>query len=147
MIVAAVALALLAGMAVFAVADSVTHQGAGDPLTATGTVTARAVINPFLEMTITTPNAGQLASFGNVDPGSVHTRNVSIEIASNRLHTLTRVIDGDVTEMGFSTSLPNSGVLARTASTVHPDTYTIDVPWDTEPGTYYATVTYTVTQQ
>lgn len=149
MIVAVVALALLAGMAVFAVANTVeTYMGTGNPAAASGTVTARAVINPRLEMTITTPNTLQTVDFGNVEPGTTTTRSVSIEIKSNRQHTLTRVISGTgVTPLGFSTSLPNSGVLPRTASTTHNDIYTIAVPWTTEPGPYNASVAYTVTQQ
>jgi len=138
----AVALALLAAMGIFAVADTVTYSG--NP-SASGTVTARATVNPMIKLTITTPDAGQAVEFGAVDPETLHTDTVDLEVRSNRIFNLTRAISGDVALMGFSTSLSNQTGVAKG---VHPftDTYSINVPITTDPGNYSASVVYTVTQ-
>ena len=148
MIVAVVALALLAGMAVFAVASTVaTYSGA---TTASGVVNARATANPRIELTITTPDITQQVLFGAVDPGAsiTHSTPVSLLVKSNKGYNLTRAIAGDVALMGFSTTLVNQMGQLKTnnAGATFSDTYSINVPWDTDPGNYTSTVTYTVTQ-
>jgi len=139
----AVALALLATMGIFAVADTVTTSGAPS---ASGTVTARATVNPMIELTITTPNPGQAVEFGAVNPETSHSASVDIRVKSNRTFNLTQVTTGDVAEMGFSTSLLAQMNQARGVHNFS-DTYSINVPYTTLPGNYAASVTYTVTQQ
>lgn len=143
LVTAAVALALLATMGIFAVADTVTHSGTSP---VSGTVTARATVNPMIALTITTPDVGQAVEFGAVNPETAHSDTVNLEVRSNRNFDLTRSITGDVALMGFSTSL---GAQMNQVRGVRPfsDTYSINVPYTTLPGSYAASVTYTVTQQ
>lgn len=137
-----VALALLATMGIFAVADTVIHSGTSS---VSGTVTARAVVNPMIRLTITTPHAGQTVNFGTVNPETTHTNTVTVGVRSNRNFNLTKGITGQVAEMGLSTSLLDQTNRPRGVENFS-DIYTINVPFTTLPGTYTASVTYTATQ-
>ncbi len=147
-VVAVVAVALLAAMTVFAGADVVTYQGTGDPnSTASGIVTARATVNPKIELTITTPDPSQEVLFGAVDPATLHEKLVNLSVRSNKSYDLTKADSGDIALMGFSTSLVNQMDQSKTIGRTYADTYSINVPYDTDPGNYAAAVVYTVTQK
>jgi len=133
LVTAAVALALLATMGIFAVANP--------PLQATGMVTARATVNPMIVLTVPAT-----VDFGAVNPAVVTTRAVGLEVRSNRNFNLDRAITGDVALLNFTTSLDAQENQPRGVTTFE-DIYTINVPYTTAPGDYTASVTYTVTQQ
>ena len=146
-VVSIVAVAMLASMTVVAMADTVTYPGAGNPNSqATGTVTVNAKVNPKITLTITTPDPGQAVEFGDVDPMSGDTAVVGIEVKSNKTYDLTKALAGDVALMGLTTSLADQADQAKGTNT-YSDTYTLNVPYTTDPGDYSATVAYTVLQK
>ncbi len=144
-IAAVVAVAMLASMGVFAVADTAEYDVSGVDTEVSGEVTARANIRPILVLTITTPDAPQTVDFGDVEPEDTDSAVVDIEVKSNKIYDLTKTVVGDVIEMGFETTLEDALGEGRGVND-YSDTYSIDIPWDTEPGEYTATITYTVTQ-
>ena len=145
LVTAAVTLALLATMGIFAVAtpDAVTLSGTPS---VSGTVTARATVNPMIELTITTPNATQTVEFGAVNPETAHSRDVQLRVKSNRIFNLTTDMANQYSAIGLTTSLGDLSNQDRGVHS-HTDTYSIFVPYTTAPGDYVATVRYTVTQQ
>lgn len=146
-LVSVLALALLLGAASFATADSSGPiLGTGSPRTASGTVNVSAAVNPKLTLTIVTPDVGQLVDFGAVDPGTNYgPLPVGVTVSSNKIFSLSKTITG-AAPIGLTTTLADSTGNVRTASQAFPDTYSINVPWTTDAGTYTATVQYTVTQ-
>ncbi|MDR3685992.1 MAG: hypothetical protein P4L93_03395 [Coriobacteriia bacterium] len=140
---------LFASAASYAAADTatITKVGSGTTAqTATDTVTVKTTINPKLVLTVVTPAASQTVDFGTLDPGTVTgTQPVSLTVSSNKTYNITIAKVGDAA-IGLNTTLANSTNNAKTASQVFPDTYSLNVPWTTDPGTYTATVQYTVVQ-
>jgi hypothetical protein len=138
---------LLLGAVAYASADTVTVPGSGAPnLTATDTVTVHATINPRLTLTVTTPAAGQAVNFGTVEPGTaVGSQDVTMTVSSNRPYDMTIAKVGDVA-IGLGTTLGNSVANPRAQAAAYTDTYSLNVPWTTDPGVYSATVQYTVVQ-
>lgn len=144
---------MLFGIAGLAAAESVTYDGTNvgpgiweaknDPA-----VDVKATVNPKITLTVDTPDDSQEVLFGDVYPGTAVTADVDLEVKSNKAWSMVVVQDGDDAELGLSTTAPasifaNYGDKGERAGT---DTYTVDVPWDTDPGDYVATVQYTVTQ-
>jgi len=148
MIFGALVAALLLSAAAYATAaDTVIIDGTGTPRSATGSVTASVTINPKLVLTITTPEAAQTVDFGTLDPGTTTaTKNVALDVKSNKLYSVSKVVSGSNALMGLSTTLGNSVGNVKTASKAFSDDYSLVVPWTTDPGPYTATVQYTVTQ-
>jgi hypothetical protein len=141
------AIVMVAGVS-SAFADSVTTTGTlvGGHLTSVDTVTVKAAINPKLVLTVVTPAASQTVDFGTLDPGTVTgTQPVSLTVQSNKLYSITVAKAGDTT-IGLNTTLANSVNNAKTASQAFTDNYSLNVPWTTDPGSYSATVQYTVVQ-
>jgi len=105
-------------------------------------VTVTATANPKLEMTLST-NA---VAFGAVDPGAAAAPQVvTITVKSNKTYTLGKVVSGQDATMGLTTVLtPNA--LTKTAGRAHIDTYSLTMPWTTDPGAYSANVEYTAAQ-
>jgi hypothetical protein len=138
---------LLMGAVAYASADTVVKAGTGAPnLTATDTVTVNATINPRLTLTVTTPNVGQAVNFGTVEPGTaVGSQDVTMTVSSNRPYNMTIAKVGDAV-IGLGTTLANSVANPRSAAANYTDTYSLNVPWTTDPGAYSATVQYTVVQ-
>jgi hypothetical protein len=140
---------LLVGAVAYASADTVviSKNGPG-PQTATDTVTVKAAVNSKLELTVATPDPAQTVDFLTVDPGSSYgATNVNLTVKSNRTYAITTVIAGQNAAMGLSTTLGNTVVGdPATASKGYVDGYSLNVPWTTAPGSYTATVQYTVTQ-
>ncbi len=143
--------AFLLSAAAFAVADVSapivgTDNGAGK-LESSGPVNVKATVNPKLTLTITTPDAGQSVDFGAVDPGSViGGKTVSLQVNSNKDYSLAKSVSGDSTEIGLATTLAAATTGVKGAGAPVNDAYSINVPWDTAPAAYSATVQYTVTQ-
>jgi len=140
---------LLASAASYAAADSVTITKVGSGTaaqTATDTVTVKTTINPKLILTVVTPAASQTVDFGTLDPGTVTgVQPVNLTVSSNKTYNVTIAKVGDTT-IGLNTTLANSVNNAKTNSQAFTDNYNLSVPWTTDPGTYSATVQYTVVQ-
>jgi hypothetical protein len=135
---------LMVGAATYAQADTAIVYGVGG--TATDTVTVKATINPKLTLTVNTPAATQTVDFGTRDPGDlVGPQTVTLTVQSNKTYDITVAKSGDAT-IGLTTTLGNSSTNARTAGKLYTDNYSLSVPWTTSPGSYTATVQYTVTQ-
>lgn len=143
--------AFLLSAAAIAVADVSapivgTANGAGK-LESSGPVNVKATVNPKLTLTITTPDAGQSVDFGAVDPGSViGGKTVSLQVNSNKDYSLAKSVAGDNVAIGLATSLAAATTGVKGAGAPISDAYSINVPWDTAPAAYTATVQYTVTQ-
>jgi len=147
-IVATLAAAMLLSAVAFASADAVTYAGAGNPATASGNVTVSANVNPKITLTVTTPEAGQMVDFGTVDPGVSASKVVNLSVDSNKQFDVVAAQDtsafGGITlnrTLGFGQSN-----LAKGGNVALNDSYSLDVPWTTDPSAYTASVTYTVTQ-
>ena len=141
---------LLMGAVAYANADvvTITKTGSGTAAqTATDTVTVKATVNPKLILAVTTPAGTQTVDFGVVDPGTAYgPQAVGLQIWSNKTYNITKTLVGDAT-IGLTTSLANSVNNAKTSpSTNFTDNYNLNVPWTTDPGSYTATVLYTVVQ-
>ena len=141
---------LLMGAVAYATADTatITKVGSGTTAqTATDTVTVKASVNPKLVLTVVTPGAAvQTVDFGAVDPGTATgPQAVNLTVSSNKAYNISVAKVGD-TPIGLTTTLANSTANAKTASTGFTDNYSINVPWTTDPGSYTATVQYTVVQ-
>jgi hypothetical protein len=139
---------MVLGVAGAAFADSVTYtvpaSNTGDP------VDVKATVNPKIELTVDTPDASQTVDFGAVDPGVAVTDSVTVTVKSNKAWTGSSVLGGDATSIGLTTSTNSnwagmSGYGAKGVKSFT-DSYSIDVPWTTDPANYIGTVTYTVTQ-
>jgi hypothetical protein len=138
---------LLVGAVTYANADTAIVYGTGSPsLTASSTVTVKAMLNDKLTLTVVTPAASQTVDFGNVDPGTaVGPQAVGLTVQSNRTYDLSKSTVG-AAALGLTTSLANSAANARTAGQAFVDNYSINVPWTTAPGARTATVQYTIVQ-
>jgi hypothetical protein len=148
LLLAVLAVALFLGAAAFATAASQTYNGTGSPnSTATGSVVVTATVNPKINLTITAPDATQTVNFGAVDPGVLSaSKTVTLSVDSNKTFSLTKTVGGSSALLGLVTTLANSASNAKGAGTGFTDVYTIQPPFTTNPGTYNATVQYTVTQ-
>ena len=115
--------------------------------TASGSVSVLAVVRSTILLDITAPGDGQSVGFGAVEPGVVTPAQVvGVAVSSNRPYSVTKTALGaDV--LGLATSLPNSSSNPKTDATVFTDAYTLNVPETTDPGSYAATVQYTVVQE
>lgn len=151
LLISALAVAVVFGVATYATADSVTHDGttiSPGIQQAQGSVNVAAVVNPKITLTITTPDAAQSVNFGAVDPGSViGGKAVNLSVNSNKAFTLAKSVSGQNAAIGLSTSLAGSTGNAKGAAIPFVDNYSINVPYTTDPGNYTATVQYTVTQE
>lgn len=146
-LIALVAIALFMGAVTYATADTAVVYGTGGASkTASDTVSVKATINPKLTLTVVTPAASQTVDFGTVDPGTVTgAQAVSLTVQSNKTYDISKTTTG-AAPMGLSTTLGNSTTNPRTAGQAYTDNYSLNVPWTTDPGSYTATVQYTVIQ-
>ena len=81
-----------------------------------------------------------------MDPGTAYgPQAVTLTVQSNKTYNITKTLTGAAT-IGLSTSLANSVNNAKTAGQGYADNYSLNVPWTTDPGSYTATVQYTVIQ-
>ena len=138
---------LLMGAVAYATADTVVITGTGGASkTASDTVTVKATVNPKLVLTVATPAASQTVDFGAVDPGTAYgPQAVNLTVQSNKTYNLTVTKVGDAI-IGLTTSQGNLVTQPKTASQAYTDNYNLNVPWTTDPGSYTATVQYTVVQ-
>ncbi|PKQ30382.1 MAG: hypothetical protein CVT60_00515 [Actinobacteria bacterium HGW-Actinobacteria-10] len=146
------AVVLLFGLVGMASADVATYNAAGN--TQTGNVAVTASVNPKIALEITTPDASQTVAFGAVDPGAHAGGSVGLVVNSNKAFDL--VITQDTSAFGsagvgelitLTRSLgAGQAAVAKGQNVAFTDNYSIDIPWATEPGTYTASVAYTVTQ-
>lgn len=143
----ALTVALVLSATAFATADVVTIDGAGSPLKSAGSVTTKVTINPKLTLSITTPEAAQTVDFSTLDPGTTTAaKNVALNVKSNKVYSVTKVITGQNALMGLSTTLADSAANAKTDGQAFSDDYSLVVPWTTDPGALTANVQYTVSQ-
>ena len=140
-------IALVLGATTYAAADTAIINGTGgSTLTASDTVTVTAKINSKLTMTVQTPAATQTVDFGAVTPGTaVASQVVTMTIQSNRTYDVSVATVG-AAPLGLTTTVGNSTSNARTAGQAFVDTYSLNVPWTTSPGSYTATVQYSIIQ-
>ena len=138
---------LMLGATTYATADTAIVYGTGGASkTASDTVTVKAAVNPKLTLTVVTPASGQTVDFGSVDPGTAYgPQVVTLTVQSNKTYNITKTLTGSA-PIGLSTSLANSSNNARTAGQAYTDNFSLNVPWTTDPGSYTATVQYTVVQ-
>jgi hypothetical protein len=143
-----VAVVLLVGVT-SACADTVTIPGGTYVAnTATDVVTVSATVNPKLVLEVVTPGAGQTVDFGACDPGTAYgPQPVTLTVWSNRGYSIATTKANDAA-IGLST-VNIDGAYAKSASNAGAtfnDSYSLNVPWTTDPGAYTATVLYTVLQ-
>ena len=141
-------LVLVGASSAFADTYSVYAGQNGTAKTATDTVTVSATINPKLVLQVVTPDNGQAVNFGSVDPGSTSTKPVTLTIWSNKGYTISETQTG-AAAIGLTTvnTIPGSySKSANDSGQVFSDSYKIQVPWNTDPNSYTATVLYTVLQ-
>lgn len=136
---------MLVGVVGVAVADTATYSGAASASNAADLVEVKASVNPKITLSINTPDAAQEVLFGAVDPETEYTRNVGLEVKSNKSWTMAVVKGGHDAELGLTTGY-EAGTAQAKGTWTDNDLYTINVPFDTAPGDYVATVQYTVTQ-
>lgn len=151
------AVVLLFGVVAFASADVVTYDDTATPGEATngGALEVKASVNPKITLTVDAPDggAGQTwVDFGAVDPGVHNGKAVGLLVSSNKAFDLTSSQDtaafgsGGTGQITLTRDLEDSVANAKGKDIPFTDNYEIDVPWDTDPGSYSAFVTYTVTQ-
>ncbi|MDI6713020.1 MAG: hypothetical protein QMD96_07260 [Anaerosomatales bacterium] len=95
---------------------------------------------PWLELTL----SETAIDFGDVVPGVLYEHpNLGVLVRANVTFDLMKSISGAASSLGLSTQL---GSLFSQASgeRTYVDAIRIDVPWDTDPGTYSASIVYTV---
>lgn len=153
-LISVLAVAVLFGVVGYATAGNNTFPGApngsGDQ-EATGSTTVKASVNPKITLEITTPDgAGNTldVDFGTVDPGAViPAKTVNLLVDSNKAFSVesTQSVAG-FGGISLARNLADIASVAKGANVPFSDTYTISVPWTTDPGNYTATVQYTVTQ-
>jgi len=146
------AVVLLFGLVGLASADTVLYNAAGN--TQTGNVAVTASVNPMITLSITTPAAAQTVAFGPVDPGVSAGQSVGLLVDSNKMFDLDIAQDtsafgsagpGELITLTRSLAAGQADV-PKGMAIPFTDDYSIDVPWETAPGAYAASVTYTVTQ-
>jgi len=95
---------------------------------------------PALSLSVSTP----MIDFGTIQPGVQYTRSdVILSINATQPFELRSIAAGDITELGLTRTLDTvSGDAVKDGAYV--DTIHVLVPWSTGPGTYQATVTYTI---
>ena len=135
-----------------------TNNGGKQPQTHTLTAGSYTITPaPYISMTITTPDSGQSADFGSIDPGvTTGPKTVDIRVLSSAPYTITRTLadpSGAVAKLGLTSTWAPAGTLGtlRLAAPVTPaaftDTFTLTPPWTTDPEQLLtASVTYTVVQ-
>ena len=147
---AAIVLALLSALAVpaaFADIATITATPVAGLATATGPVTVSATVDSKLVMQVTTSGASQTVNFGDVDAGSMVTTGVAVVVWSNKAYTFSSATGGSASRMGLTTvAFPPSLSKTNSSGRSFADTYTLSVPWITDPGAYTSTVTYTAVQ-
>ncbi len=148
LLLAVLAVALFLGAAAYATAASQTYPGTGSPnSTASGSVTVTATVNPLINLTIVAPDATQTVDFGSVNPGVLSAAKVvNLSVDSNRTFALSKTVTGQSAQLGLVTTLAGSSGNPKGQGTAFSDSYTIQPPFTTDPGTYNAFVQYTVTQ-
>lgn len=82
--------------------------------------------------------------FGEVDPGTAYSHGgIGVQVKSSTGFDLIKSVSGAVSELGLTSTLADLFNLPSGASD-YTDVIGIDVPWETAPGAYTATLTYTV---
>lgn len=95
---------------------------------------------PVLSLSVSTPTV----DFGAIQPGVQYTRSdVVVSVNASLPFELRGVAVGDLTELGLTRTL-NAVEGSAVKDGAYVDTIGILAPWTTEPGTYQATVTYTI---
>ncbi|MDZ4063176.1 MAG: hypothetical protein U1E22_00750 [Coriobacteriia bacterium] len=145
--------AVVFGLVAYASADTVNLVVGGNPLAGSGNVTVRAVVNPRLTVSITTPDAAQTVDFGSLNPGdNPADKNVVILVSSNKAFQIDKAMGSTNLAANLSMTMTYPAGLdvangVKGANTSFTDIYHIPaVAWTVDPGTYVDTVTYTVTQ-
>lgn len=123
-------------------------DGASQTVTLGGSGDYTIQTSPYLTLTITTPDATQSVLFGNIDPGvasSVAT--VGVEVDSSNPYVVTRTTGGAAAQLGLTITGVPVGVAQPAGFDAWVEDYRLQPPWTTDPGSYNATVLYTVVQQ
>ncbi|MCX8006843.1 MAG: hypothetical protein N3B11_01850 [Coriobacteriia bacterium] len=95
---------------------------------------------PWLELTV----SETAVDFGSVVPGVLYERpNLGILVRANVAFDLVKSTSGAASSLGLSTAL-TAQLGQPSGERTYTDAIRIEVPWDTEPGTYSAAVIYTV---
>lgn len=95
---------------------------------------------PALSLSVSTPTV----DFGTIQPGVQYTRSdVVVSVNASLPFELRGIAAGDLTELGLTRTL-NAVEGSAVKDGAYVDTIGILAPWTTEPGTYQATVTYTI---
>jgi hypothetical protein len=124
-----------------------TRQGTTSQSVNISTTTYTIAPAPYISMTITTPDPGQIVDFGTIDPGvATAAKQVQVTVTSSAAYTITRSYGGSSAALGLVVTEGASGT--QSAGTLSwTDDYTLTPPWTTDPEVILtATVTYTVTQ-
>ncbi len=120
--------------------------------TATDSVNLQATVNARITLTAPADH-----NFGPMDPGATASYSGNVNVRSNAPFTVMRTVAGNSAEIGLLVSGPpaiGNGVAgpvqakAPAAAGVNfNETYDVNIPWTTDPGTYIATVTYDAVTQ
>ena len=116
----------------------------------TSAVSVAAQVNAKLTLSL---DKGVI-DFGAVTPGTPAADTVTVNVKSNKDYTLSSLVTGQNVLMGLGTTTAPGNMSKLTgvgadAGRNWPDTYSLNVPWDTDPSAtaLTATVTYTVVQR
>ncbi len=95
---------------------------------------------PALSLSVSTPTV----DFGTIQPGVQYTRSdVIVSVNATLPFELRGIAAGNITELGLTRTLTMvSGEAVKDGAYV--DTIGVLAPWSTDPGSYQATVTYTI---
>ena len=151
-LVLALAAIMVLGVAGAAFAEPKTYAdtdlGATKGIAGPGTVSVKATVNPKITLTVNTPNASQEVLFGAIDPDTDASKLVGLTVESNKSWDMAVLKGGDSALIGLTTTYEGGLIGVNNKGTwTQNDTYTINVPFTTDPGDYVATVQYTVTQK
>ena len=154
-LVLALAALMLFGVAGVALAESVDYTGVDVAGTWTATnggdpVEVRATVNPKITLTVNTPDASQSVEWLGVDPDTtVGGKTVDVYVDSNKQFDLAvseNVAAFTAADITLTRSLAAQADQGKGKDVHFADAYQITTTYNTEPGTYAAYVTYTVTQ-
>ncbi len=111
---------------------------------------AYTILPPYLTLTLTTPDAGQMVDFGQIDPGvATAAKSVTVAVDSSHPYSITRGRDlAAEAPIGLEITGTAEGTGLPAGQTTYMDQYRATPPWTTDPEIpLSATVTYTVVQQ
>ncbi len=155
-VVLALAAIMVLGVAGAAFADSVDYPGSlfapgrHQATNSADPVEVRATVNPKITLTVDTDDAAQSIAWLSLDPGATSsTKRVDVLVDSNKqfdLDVTEDVAAFTAAEITLVRTVADTANVGKGENVAFADDYYVTTTWNTEPNTYTAHVTYTVTQ-